>query len=311
MARSGPASVAGTRLRRVVLRLVALAGFTALGWLTAVLLASTASADTGSQHGDTTTPHSPAAKNSGRNSGNQGLLGGLLNGVVGTVGNTVGNVTNVVSNTVGTVTNTVTNTLGTVGNVVSSVADLPNHVLPDSQGKKGGGISLPSLITDNPVTDLLSPVLPKSSGKTTTAAAEQVTARVDQPAAAPVVAAPAPVVEVTPLAEPAHFRNVTHTVVRTDDRQVDVQQARGAVEHAAPGGDGPSPLPSPSSPLAPATPCPSFSSGNHGGSGARGVLSTLAPQSLIAPPPLVGRPNRAYPAAERGHTPGLPVTTPD
>ncbi|WP_132111402.1 hypothetical protein [Actinocrispum wychmicini] len=321
MARSGPARDAGARLRRVVLRFLALAGFTALGWLAAVLLAGAASADTGvpQTNVNAVQPHSSPTKKPARNGGNPGLVGGLVGGVLNTVDTTVGNVTTTVTNTVGAVTTTVTNTVGavtttvtnTVGavtdalhQVITTVTDLPQHILPGG-GQSGGGITLPPLVQD-PVNDLLKPSAPKASKTTAT---EQPTARVEAlaPVAETVAETPAP--ELTLVAEPQHSHSLR--VASPDTGHSDVHKANRAHERAAPGGNGPSPLPSPSGPMAPAAPGPSFSSGNSSGSGARGALAAVTPQARLAPPPLVGRLDRAHPVAERGHTPGLPVTTPD
>jgi len=227
----------------------------------------------------------------------------LLNTVGGTVQTVTTTVTSTVNttvtNTVGLVANTVTTVTKTVDDVVHTVTELPQHVLPD------GGLLSPSQ-PENPVTS--GSQKPKSSSKTS---AEQV--RVDAPAV--VVAAPetatadAAAVEAAPVVAPQDVR--THAVRSVVEN---VTRATGsAAEHAAPAGrGGPGPLPGPSRPVAPAAPCPGFSAGNDGGAGARGVLAAvLSSQTPFAAPPPAGRLGRDRPVAERGHTPGLPVTSPD
>jgi hypothetical protein len=271
-----------------------LTGLTAVAWLAGVLLAGTASADTGGTHANTNKP---------ANHGNQGLgLGGLVGDLLGTVGNTVGTVTTTVTNTVTTVTNTVsvvTNTVTTtVDHVVNSVTKLPEKVLPQNG-------STPVIEIDLRLPVLLPDTTSAKTSKTTKTVAD--TVRAETPAvAAPEVAPTA--IEAEPVTEYPHA--ASSRMERPKAQEVAHPTSKTA-EQAAPADRGPSPLPSPSSPVAPAAPCPSFSSGNYGGAGARGALATLTPQTRLAPPPLVGRLDRAHPVAERGHTPGLPVTTPD
>jgi hypothetical protein len=301
-------------VRRVVVRLLAVAGFAACAWIVGVLLTSaSASADTGPT-GRSTTDSSTSGKStagSGSRAGSEGL-GGLVGGLLNTVGGTVQTVTTTVTstvnttvtNTVGLVANTVTTVTKTVDNVVHTATELPQHVLSGGGGDDGGLLS--PLLHENPVTSGL--LKPKSSSKTT---AEQV--RVDAPAV--VVAAPetapgeAAPVEAAPVVAPQDVR--THAVRSVVEN---VTRATGsAAEHAAPAGRGaPGPLPGPGRPVAPAAPCPGFSAGNDGGAGARGVLAAvLSSQTPFAAPPLAGRLGRDRPVAERGHTPGLPVTSPD
>jgi hypothetical protein len=281
-----------------------LAGLTTAAWLAGVLFAGTASAETPGPHINVNVPqaNTPAAKNSQGDSG----LGGLVGGLLGTVGNTVGTVTNTVTQTVNTVTNTVnavTNVVGTtVSHVVTTVVEIPQHVLPNNGSSPG--LDLSPLLPGKPVTDILKPAPTHTASGASVATTQTMTRSETPPVAVPAAT------EAVQATDHPRTQNATHLVRSTTGGNV-TRQNSTTLEKAAPADRGPSPLPSPSAPAAPVAPAPSFSSGNDGGSGARGVLATLTPQTRLAPPPLLGRLERAHPVAERGRTPGLPVTTPD
>lgn len=299
VASSGPARGAGTRLRRLVVRLLLLAGFTAATWLAGVLLAGSASADIRLPGLPVTVDISspmdqPKPKQQQSNQGLGGLVGGLLGTVTNTVGTTVTTVTTTVNTTVNVVTNTVTN-------VVDTVTQIPPKVLPPSNGRPG----LPPLLPGNPVKDILSPPNNSDSGDNETAQRDATIA----PAPAAVAPAVAPaLVQAEPTTQHPLLRKESRSTTRHETRPVRVGNTE---EKAAPADPRPRPLPAPAAPAAPAAPGPSFSPGNDGGSGARGVLAILTPQTRVAPPALLDRLQRQHPVAERGRTAGLPVTSPD
>jgi hypothetical protein len=324
---SGPAHSVGTRLTRLALRLLLLAGCTAAAWLAGVLLAGSASADTGLpisinvpqlNVGQLSVPRvelntapakKPAAKSTATKAASQDDqgLGGLVGGLLSTVTSTVNNVTTTVTNTVGTVTTVVSST---VNNVVTTVTTLPQHVLPPSGSN--GGIGLPPLLPDSNDGTLVSPILKPAPSHTGSSATEAAQRSNDAPAAiaeAPEVAPAA--VESTPAVE------AEHPHVQPESRPLrplttrEVRQAGNTHEKAAPADRGPNPMPTPTAPMTPVAPSSSFSSNNDGGAGARNALATLTSQTRLAPPPLLGRLDRQHPVAERGRTPGLPVTSPD
>lgn len=319
MTGSGLARDAGAMLRRLVVRVALLIGFTAGAWLAGVLFAGPASADvrlpldvpginlTGSGSseqpaGTTKSKSTKAAKPEG-----QGLLGGLVGGLVGTVTNTVGTtvstVTTTVSNTVTTVTTTVDKTLGTVTKTVTTVVDgvtkLPDKVL--SPPASSGDNSKPLL--PEPVTDLLD--LGKKSGSTATQTDTQradAASAAETPVVAPAEAAPLAAEAVTAPADRQHAlatQSAAHPV-----------RVGSTSEKAAPADNRPGPLPSPTSPVAPAAPCPTFSSGGNGGSDARGMLAVLPAQAQLVPPS-AARLHQQHFVAELGRSAGLPATPPD
>jgi hypothetical protein len=292
-------------------RLLLLTGCTAAAWAAGVLLAGTASADTGfpvsidAPYISVNTPAAPLKKPAQiTGQGRGGLVGGLLGTVTNTVTNAVSTVTATVKAVTATVTTTVKTATTTVNNVGNTVTDIPHKVLPPSDA-----IGLPPLLPGVGSKIAILKPTPSRSGSSASEA-------VQRGGGIATVAAPdaAPAAVETPLAaeerSPAQFETRTarpssgNVVVR-------VRQVGNMLEKAAPVDRGPSPMPSPTTPMAPVAPSPSFYSGNDGGAGLRGVLATLVPQSRLAPPPLLSRLDRQHPVAERGRTPGLPVTSPD
>ncbi len=331
MTGSSPARDAGTRVRRLVLRLLMLVGLTAAGWLTGIALAGIASADTGphitinlpglggskptqdsreqdSREQDSREQGSREQKISHTPQG-QGLgLGSVVNSLLGTVNTTVNTTVQTVTTTVQTTVHTVTSTLSTVtatvnhtvGSVVHCVSEIPQKVVTPVVKQ-----TLPSVVpvVEETVDDILEPT-PTHNGSATSETSA--TARTEAAPVAPAAPAAAPETAQQPaVVEHPHAQNVTRTALQT------VTNPATVVERLTPADNGPSPLPAPSAPSAPATPAPSFSSGNDGGHSARGVLAVFAPQYRLAPPPLLGRLERGDPVAARGRTAGLPVTTPD
>jgi hypothetical protein len=310
---SGLARGAGAMLRRLVVRVALLIGFTAGAWLVGVLFAGPASADVrlpldlpgvnlnvaGSEHPPTKASDAKSSK-----SGGQGLLGGLTSGLVGTVTETVGTtvttVTTTVNNTVTTVTTTVNKTLGTVTKtvtkVVDNVAKLPEKVLTPPAG---GGNDKPLL--PEPVTDLLDLGKKSTATQTDTPRADAVPAA-GTPAVAPAVAAP-PAAEAVVTAPERPQTNPTHAAAHS-------VRVSSTSEKAAPADNRPGPLPSPTAPVAPAAPCPTYSSGGNGGSDARAMLAVLPVRTQLAPPS-AGRLNQQHFVAELGRSAGLPATPPD
>jgi hypothetical protein len=308
---SGLARGAGTMLRRLVVRVALLIGFTAGAWLVGVLFAGPASADVrlpldvpGVNLNAAGSEQPPATNAKKSKSGGQGLLGGLTSGLIGavteTVGTTVTTVTTTVNNTVTTVTTTVNKTLGTVTktvtNVVDGVTKLPEKVLSPPPG---GGKDQPLL--PEPVTDLLDLGKKPTTTQTETQRTDSVPAAVT-PAVAPAKAAPPAADAVVTAPE----RPRTHTAP-TATYPVRVGST---VEKAAPADNRPGPLPSPTAPVAPAAPCPTYSSGGSGGSDVRGMLAVLPLQTQLAPPS-AGCLNQQRFVAESGRPAGLPATPPD
>jgi hypothetical protein len=312
---------AGTMLRRLVVRVALLIGFTAGAWLVGVLFAGPASADVrlpldvpGLNLNGSGTSEQPAAKTKSKSAKNttatksegHGLVGGLVGGLVSTVTNTVGTtvstVTTTVSGTLTTVTTTVDKTLGTVTKTVTTVVDgvtkLPDQILPPPASQ---GSSKPLL--PEPVTGLLD--LGKKSSSTAT---QTDTRRADAASAAetPVVA---PAEAVPPAAEavPALADRQRSHATQSAAHPVRVGSTS---EKAAPADNRPGPLPSPTSPVAPAAPCPTFSSGGNGGSDARGMLAVLPSQAQLVPPAAAQLHQQRF-AAELGRSAGLPATPPD
>lgn len=326
---SGQARGACAMLRRLVMRLLLLTGFTAAGWLASVLLMSgTASADLiklpelpgitsapqqsaqqqsapqQSAQQSTRQPAKPAKKVSSGQGG--GLVGGLLGGVVSTVNTTVSTVTTTVTNTVNTVTKTVTSTVSGVKKTVTTVVDRVTDSPQSTPGDDGDNSLLPE-----PVVDLLTPD-PKSDTDTTT---DSNTARgtVETTAAevpAPVVAAtepPAPAVTEAPVTERPR---VQHHEVRRTQATAHPVRVGSIQEKVAPADKSPGPMPGPSAPVAPAAPAPTASAGGNGGSDARGLLAVLTPHSALAPPQ-AGLVPREHTRTETGRCAGLPATAPD
>ncbi|MEV4311929.1 hypothetical protein [Actinocrispum sp. NPDC049592] len=337
MTGSSPARDAGTRVRRLVLRLLMLAGLTAAGWLTGMVLAGTASADTGphitinlpglgngkptqdSREQDSREQDSREQDSREQGSREQKIsrtpqgpglgLGGVVNGLLGAVNSTVNTTVKTVNTTVKTTVQTVTSTLSTVtatvnhtvGSVVHCVSEIPQKVVTPVVKQ-----TLPSVapVVEETVDDILEPT-PTHSGSATSET-PATTARTEAAPGAPAAPAVAPEAAQQPaVVEHPHAQTPHRTALQT------VTNPATVVERLTPADDGPGPLPVPSAPSAPATPAPSVSSGNDGGHSARGVLAVFAPQYRLAPPPLLGRLERGDPVAARGRTAGLPVTTPD
>nr|CEL12717.1 hypothetical protein [Kibdelosporangium sp. MJ126-NF4] len=316
VAGSGQAHGADTTLRRLVMRFLLLAGFTAAGWLaTVVLTGGTASADL------ITLPKVPGlssdqAKSSTPKdeSGHGDLVGGLLGGVTSTVNNTLATVTTTVTSTVDMVTKTVETTVNgvtkTVTTVVDEVAKVPGKVLtpqPPSNNDDHDGSLLPK-----PVTDLLTPQ-PKtpSQGKDTITdrAANETAVETAAPAATPVVVV-APTVTAEAL-EPEHPR-LLQEARRTQELVAPAPAVRAltTAQKVAPADNTPGPRPGPQAPVAPATPAPTASAGGNGGSDVRAILAVLTPQTLLTPPQ-AGLPRSDESFAEVGRSAGLPATPPD
>lgn len=326
---SGQARGADTMLRRLVLRFLMVAGFTAAGWLAGVLLtAGTASAD------PVSVPRVPGVGIAGASgdqhkSGHGDLVGGLLGGVTSTLDSTLTSVTTTVSTVTTTVTNTVTATVDTVNqtvehldkavsSVVEQVAQVPSKVLEplpagdsdtggDTGGGSGGGHGGDSLLP-KPVTDLLSPH-PKTSSPAKEA--ERAPAAALAPPAAS--AAPAAALAAGPTAvAPAEHPRQLQEPRRAAKQAVTPPPARSSASThmAGPGDRSPGPLPGPQSPVSPAAPAPSAAASGTGGSDARSVLAVLVPQTQLAAP-RAGLPLGDETFAEVSRSAGLPATPPD
>ncbi|MBP2322263.1 hypothetical protein JOF56_002648 [Kibdelosporangium banguiense] len=336
MTGSGLARGAGTMLRRLVVRVALLIGFTAGAWLVSALFAGTASADVrlpldvpglnlnigGSSQQppaatnskptkDKNTKNTKSARSGDNNGGLGGLIGGLVGGVTSTVTNTVTTVTTTVTKTVTTVTTTVTTTLGTVTKTVSTVTKTVTKVVDDVAKLPEQILTPPPSTNDNkndksvlqPVTDLLN--LGQNNGAQTDTQRTETPPSVQAPAVTPVTAPPA-VQAPTATDRP----RVTTEPRQAETTAVPARTTGWTSEKAAPTDNWPGPLPSPTAPGAPAAPCPTFSSGSNGGSDARGMLAVLPLQTQLAPPQ-AGRLHDQQFAAELGRTAGLPATPPD
>ncbi|ONI73162.1 hypothetical protein ALI144C_45335 [Actinosynnema sp. ALI-1.44] len=316
---SGQARGAGTTLRRLVVRFVMLAGFTAVGWLATTLLTSgTASADpTGllkipgitadqSQHQK---PARAPAKKSGK-SGTGGLVDGLLSQVTSTVDNTLVTVTTTVTSTVDTVTKTVVTTVDgvvkTVTTVVGGVAQIPSEILTPQPSDDGDtGDPLP-----DKVKDLLKQKAPSQQPKDTAAhAAVETPAVAVAPAAEPAAAPTAPAVD-APVTEHPRLRQEARRTTQLSAAPVPQTKPVAVAHMVAPGDNTPGPRPGPSAPIPPAAPAPTASAGGNGGSDGRSALAVLTPHTpLVAPQ--AGLPHRDEAFAEVSRSAGLPATPPD
>lgn len=273
----------GSRVCRVVLRLLAGTALAVLAWLvSAIVNSGTASAAENSSH-----PHGHTHSSQSHDSGG-GLLGSLLGGLGNTLSGTVSNVTGTVSALTTTVTDVTTGLVGdTLDTVTGIVGPITTGASTPPDGDGGGDST--------------------SSGGTSETA-PVVVQPVDQHVGTmPVATAPTPAATVVVAPdEPAS------AVVTRQSTSVVPQQVWAPARHVLvlPGQPLPNDPPAPQPTPAPAVPV-SFASPGHGSHGpARHALGVYATH-LITPALAafgVGSPDSAALAAQHQ---GLPPTTPD
>lgn len=277
----------GARLRRVVLRLLAVGGLALLAWLLGVLLNSGTASAAQNSTVSPGTPHSTDGTDSGTG-------GGLLGGLLGGLGNTVGNVTGTVSGITTTVTNVTT---GLVSGVTTTLGTTVQTVT---------GIIAPTTLVVTGVTTSITHPGGSASGSTTQTvpvAAKPVEHQTNSaiPAVTPAAPQSPAVPALAPPATPTSHKAISVAVQRIAKSMPHVLPIRLT---RLPDQPAPQPAPAPTIPL-------SVVSAGHGFQGPiRHALGT--PVTHHTAPSLTAFGVHAPdPAAQAARDQGLPPTTPD